>query len=53
MMNERDQARAALKAAIDMGARAEQSRNRWRIGAIGAGVLALAGWAAFGISMIL
>jgi len=46
LMKERDQARAALKAAIERGARAERSRDRWRLGAILTAVAGAAGWAA-------
>ena len=51
MMNERDQSRQALALAIEKGARAEKYRDRWRTGAIGAGLVALAGWVAFAASM--
>ena len=50
MMSEREQSRRALMAAIDRGARAEHSRDMWRYGTIGTGVLALAGWIAFAAS---
>lgn len=51
-MNEREQARATLELAIRKGERAERAAVAWRNGALGAGVLALAGWAAFAVSMI-
>ena len=50
MMSEREQSHLALLAAIDKGARAEHSRDMWRYGTIGAGVLAVAGWIAFAVS---
>ena len=50
MVSEREQSRRALLAAIDKGTRAERSRDLWRYGTIGAGVLALAGWIAFAVS---
>lgn len=49
-MNEREQSRQALRVAIDRGARAEHSRDRWRYATIGTGVLALAGCIAFAVS---
>ena len=50
MMSEREQSRLILQAAIEKGARAEHSRDMWRYGTIGTGVLALAGWIAFAVS---
>ena len=50
MMSEREQSRRALLAAIDKGVRAEHSRDMWRYGTIGAGVLAVAGLIAFAVS---
>ena len=50
MMSEREQSRRALLAAIDKGSRAERSRDMWRYGTIGVGVLAVAGWIAFAVS---
>lgn len=49
---EREEARKAHQAALDREARAERAATIWRYGAIGAGVLAVAGWAAFAVSMI-
>ena len=50
-MTEREQSRQALALAIDRGARAERSRDLWRYGALGAGLIALAGWVAFAASI--
>ena len=50
IVSEREQSRQALRVAIDRGARAEYSRDRWRYATIGTGVLALAGWIAFAVS---
>ena len=53
IVSERDQSRLILQAAIEKGARAELSRDRWRYATIGTGVIALAGWIAFAVSATL
>lgn len=50
LMNEREQARQTIQIAIDRGARAERSRDRWRLGAFVAGGFGIAGWLAFALS---
>lgn len=50
LMNEREQARQTIQIAIDRGARAEKSRDRWRLGAFVAGGFGIAGWLAFALS---
>lgn len=51
LMQEREAAKEALRIAVDRGARAEKSRDRWRWAAIIAAVAGAAGWAAFGLSL--
>jgi len=45
MTNEREQAAEALGIALERGAMAEASRDRWKAGALIGGALAVAGWA--------
>lgn len=49
MANEREQAAKALTIAIELGARAETSRDRWKLSALILGPLAIVGWGIVGV----